>query len=150
MSNRLNKTDDVESGDQFVLWKANCGDYRGLSQSDLLSFLQDNLSFPSNSLATQYAAPNATGFNVLISNSSESSHLILTPIASYATGSITLPQSNNLKDKQELLVNSTQAVTTLTIMGNGAVLNGAPTSLSVNGYFRLKYDKVMNTWYRVG
>jgi hypothetical protein len=76
--------------------------------------------------------------------------LILTPVAGYAAGTITLPLSTNVVNKQEILVNCTQAVTTLTINGNGATVTGAPTTLAANAFFRLRYDGVTGTWYRVG
>jgi hypothetical protein len=54
-------------------------------------------------------------------------------------------------DKQEVLVNCTQQVTALTVNGNGAVaVTGEPASLGADDYFRLKYDAIMRTWYRVG
>jgi hypothetical protein len=78
-------------------------------------------------------------------------HLILTPLAGYAAGTITLPAKATLVDKQEVLVNCTQAVTTLTIGLNGATgAVGAPTTLAANAFFRLMYDAVTSNWYRVG
>ncbi|MNR16702.1 hypothetical protein D3C85_1333210 [compost metagenome] len=61
-----------------------------------------------------------------------------------------LPAVANIIDKQEVLVNCTQAVTTLTINGNGATVTGAPTTLAANAFFRLKYDQPSTVWYRVG
>jgi hypothetical protein len=113
--------------------------------------MQANLTFSDASLTTQYASPSATGFNVQITDGSASIHLILTPLAGYAAGTITLPAVGNVVDKQEVLVNCTQAVTTLTVAGNGAVaVTGEPSTLAANDFFRLKYDATMQTWYRVG
>jgi hypothetical protein len=47
-------------------------------------------------------------------------------------------------------VNTTQAVTALTVAGNGATVNGAPTTLAANGFFRIRFDAVLDVWYRVG
>ena len=44
----------------------------------------------------------------------------------------------------------TQAVTTLTVSGNGATVNGAPAALTANGFFRLRFDGVLGGWYRLG
>jgi len=97
---------------------------------------------------TQHQA--ATGFTVAITDDSDSTHLILTPVAGYAAGTITLPALGKLVDKQEVLVNCTQAVTTLTIGANGATaVTGAPTTLAANDFFKLKYDAQTSTWYRV-
>ena len=77
--------------------------------------------------------------------------MILTPLAGYATGTIVLPAVGNIVDKQEVIVNTTQAVTTLTVDGNGAVaVTGEPSGLAANDFFRLKYDLTVQTWYRVG
>jgi hypothetical protein len=101
---------------------------------------------------TQYAAPNATGFNVQVApqTNGASVWLLLTPLAGYAAGTITLPAVALCQHGQELLLNTTQSVTTLTVAGNGATVNGAPTTLAANAFFRLKFDGVLKVWYRVG
>jgi hypothetical protein len=53
-------------------------------------------------------------------------------------------------DGQQLLVSCTQAVTTLTVAGNGSTVNGAPATLAANAFFRLRFDGVFKAWYRVG
>jgi len=121
----------------------------------LQAYLQANLDFSNNGdYATQYSAPSATGFNVQVTDGVDNNtnvHLILSPLAGYAAGTITLQAKADLVDKQELLVNCTQAVTTLTINLNGATgAIGAPTTLAANAFFRLKYDAVTSNWYRVG
>lgn len=98
----------------------------------------------------QYESPTATGFNVQINDDNDDIHLILTPMAAYATGTITLPLNDNTIDQQEILINTTQAITSLTVDGNGATVIGEPMSLSANDFFLLKYDISSDTWYRVG
>ena len=45
----------------------------------------------------------------------------------------------------------TQAVTTLTVSANGATaVNGAPAALTANGFFRLRFDGIFQSWYRIG
>jgi hypothetical protein len=75
--------------------------------------------------------------------------LILTPLAAYAAGTITFPLSSAIADNQEILIFSTQAVTTLTLAGNGATIVGAATGISQNGAVRFKYNMLANTWYVV-
>lgn len=106
----------------------------------------------SASLTTQYAQPSATGFSVLITPPEDGASvwLLLTPLAGYAAGTLTLPAQALCVDGQELLVSSTQAVTTLTVAGNGSTVNGAPTTLAANAFFRLRFDGVFKAWYRVG
>ena len=37
-----------------------------------------------------------------------------------------------------------------TVAGNGSTVNGAPTTLAANSFFRLRFDGVFKAWYRVG
>jgi len=76
--------------------------------------------------------------------------LLLTPAATYAAGTIVLPEKTSCIDGQELMCTCTQIVTALTVSGNGATVNGAPTALAANGFFRLRFDAVFSAWYRVG
>lgn len=141
--NELTAIDTLAAGDAFPVFSNANGDARRVSLSVLLAYMQDNLAL--SRLTTQYAAPSATGFSVTMTTNT---HLILTPAAGYAAGTIVLPASPS--DRDEVLVNCTQAVTTLTVSGNGKTVTGAPTTLAANAFFRLKYDAVLGSWYRVG
>lgn len=150
----LTAMDSLSAGDSFAIGSANNGDDRKASASVLVTYLEDALDFsPSGAFInylTQYATPSAMGFSVQVTDADDNIHLILTPAAGYAVGTIVLPTSSNLIDKQEVIVNSTQPVTALTIDGNGATVSGEPTTLAANDFFRLKYDAAGNTWYRIG
>jgi len=148
---QLSSIDTLSTSDLLAVWAASNSDTRKASLSTLLTFLQENLTSPGDDM-TQYAAPAATGFNVAIAPSvnGQNVYLLLTPLAGYAAGTITLPLLANCVDGQTLLVNTTQAVTTLTVAGNGATVVGAPTTLAANAFFKLRYDGVFKTWYRVG
>lgn len=148
--NQLTRTDTVSAGDILAVFVQNDGDPRGAAISVLQEYLQENLNFQTEEFTTQYASPSSTGFSVSILDSSANVHLILTPTAGFADGTIVLPLRTNLVDKQEFLLNCTQAVTTLTINGNGATVTGAPTTLAADAFFRLKYDLNSNVWFRVG
>lgn len=148
MTTRPSRTSELDLGDLIVLYKGNDSDYRAISVPDFIKSINEQLK--SNKPTTQYASPNATGFNVLVESDFGDIHLIMTPLAAYASGTITLPNVQLLSDKQEVIVNTTQTVTALTINPNGATVIGAPTSLATNGFFKLSYDAVMKTWYRVG
>ena len=147
--NQLSAVDEVVSSDQVPIYSSENGDARKASMAVLLAFFKGQITANDDKL-TQYAAPSATGFTVTINNDSLSVWLILTPVAGYAAGTLTLPAVANCVDRQEVLVNTTQAVTALTIAGNGATVTGAPTTLAANAYFRLRFDAVTKTWYRVG
>jgi hypothetical protein len=147
--NQLTAVSAVAAGDNFPLYSSSNGDARRVSASVLKSYMQDGFDVATEKV-TQYAAPSATGFSVAITDGSDSIWLILTPVAGYAAGTIVLPALANCVDKQEVLVNCTQSVTTLTVSGNGSTVTGAPTTLAANAFFRLRFDDVVNVWYRVG
>ena len=146
--NQLSSVDSLQAGDLFAIFDVSNTDARKASLSLLTEYLQANLTHPS--FTTQRSAPSSTGFSVQITDGSDSIHLILTPVAGYADGEIVLPAVANSVDKQEILVNSTQAVTTLVVDGNGATVTGEPSTLAANAFFRLKFDSVVSTWYRIG
>ena len=140
---QLSEADALALGDVFPAYIYEEGDTRKVSINTLLAFLEENLS--RGTLSTRYSAPSATGFSI---NAESNTHLILTPAAGYAAGTIVLPATPT--DRDEFLCNCTQSLTTLTINGNGKTVTGAPTTLAANAFFRLKYDGVSSVWYRVG
>lgn len=152
--NQLNSVSSLTGGDNFAVGSSANGDDRRAALSTLVTYLQGALSIV-DALAfaeyqTQYAAPSATGQTIQVTDTDDNIHLIITPVAGYAAMTITLPTSTNLVDKQDFLCNITQNVTTLTVAGNGATVVGAPTTITANDFFRLKYDLAGTTWYRVG
>jgi hypothetical protein len=140
---QLSRADAFNDGDLMPIYSQEDGDARALPRSVLLEMLEANLS--RGTLSTRYSAPSATGFSV---NAESNTHLILTPLAGYAAGTIVLPSAPT--DRDEFLCNCTQSVSTLTVNGNGKTVTGAPTALTANAFFRLKYDGVLSTWYCVG
>lgn len=147
--NQLSAVDQVQPGDQIPVYSTSNGDARKASLSLLKSFFQEGITAADDKVS-QYSAPSATGFSVQIDDGPDSVWLILTPTGGFAAGTIVLPAVSNCVDRQEVLVNCTQAVTTLTVSGNGATVTGAPTTLAANSFFRLRFDDITNTWYRVG
>lgn len=147
--NQLAAVDQVQSGDQVPIYSAANGDARKASLSLLKAFFQEGTTAADDKI-TQYAAPSATAFSIQVNNDADSVWLVLTPTAGFAAGTLVLPTVANCVDRQEVLVNCTQAVTTLTVSGNGATVTGAPTTLTANGFFRLRFDAITDTWYRVG
>lgn len=148
--NKLTGIDEVQAGDQLAVFVNNDGQARKAAMSVIQDFMQDNLTFGVSSFTTQYASPSSTGFSVQITDDTDDTHLILTPTATFATGTIVLPTNTVAVDKQQVLVNSTQEVTTLTIDGNGATVTGEPSTLAANDFFTLKFDKPTEVWFRVG
>jgi hypothetical protein len=150
--NNLSRVSALATSDLVALFSGALGNDAAATLGSLLTFLQSQLS-AAGVLVTQYAAPNLTGFTVLVAppTAGQSVFLLLTPTAGFAAGTLTLPQQATLADGQELLVTTTQAVTALTIGANGATaVNGAPTTLAANAFFRLRYDAIAKSWYRAG
>ncbi len=143
-----NQVDVLTASDTIQVRPSQYGDSRTASMTAVAAFVQSTITTSDNK-TTQYAAPSATGFSVSIGGSGASVWLVLTPLATYATGTIVLPAVATVVDKQELLVNTTQIVTALTITPNGATVTGAPTTLAANAFFTLRFEAVTKTWYRV-
>jgi hypothetical protein len=145
---RLTRAADLSSSDLVALFSASLGGDAAATLATLVTWLQAQLT-ADTALTTQYSAPSATGFSVTVSPpvTGGSVWLLLTPVAGYAAGTVVLPATP--VDGQEVAVSCTQAVTTLTVSGNGSTLNGAPATLAANGFFRLRYDGVLKAWYRI-
>jgi hypothetical protein len=146
--NQLSAVDAVASSDQVPIYSNGNGDARKASMSVIKAYVLAD-STVADDKVTQYASPSATGFTVTVNNTSSSVWLILTPLAGYAAGTITLPAVANCVDRQEVMVNTTQAINTLTIDANGATIIGEPTEMTSTGYFKLRFDAVMKVWYTV-
>lgn len=147
--NQLNAVDTPSGSDLLPIYSQSNGDARKLSLSNFLTWLRGQLTVADDKV-TQYAAPSSTGFTVTLEDGSDSLWLVLTPTGTMAAGTIKLPAVTNAVDKQEILVNTTQDVTTLTLDANGGTITGGPATLAANGFFRLRFDAVTDTWYRVG
>ena len=150
--NQLTTVDEVAAGDLLPIFSQAQGGTRSASLTVIAALLQTLVS-TAGTLETQYSAPAATGFSVTINPTTDggSVHLLLTPVAGYAAGTIVLPAVAECEDGQEVVVNSTQAITTLTVSGNGATaVNGAPTTMAANAFFRLRFDGIFQSWYRIG
>lgn len=148
---QLSRADSISLSDLLIFWSSvNC-DTRAGSVSLLLNLLQENLTASGDDM-TQYAAPNATGFSVSISPvvDGQNVYLLLTPTGAFAAGTLVLPPVANCVDGQTFLMNTTQAVTALTLNGNGATVVGGPTTLAANAFFKLRFDGIFKNWYRVG
>lgn len=75
----------------------------------------------------------------------------ITLSAGAPAGTIILPGVDDRAHGQEVLVTCTQAVAALTVNGNGATaVYGAPAALAANGFFRLRFDLIAQSWYRIG
>ena len=147
MNKRLSNTDRIGPCDSVVIWSGDNGDFRGLPIDVLKEAIKEKSS--QSALLIQHFNPNAN-FTLDIENHEVGTYLILNPSVSITTGSIKLPERYTVTDGQVLLVACAQQVNNLSVDGNNALVIGAPNALAANGFFKLKYDKLSNTWYRVG
>ena len=142
-------TGPIAAGDLIPVSPVSAQDDQACTAAQLLAYIQTNLT-SSLGFAQQFAAPSATAFNVAVTQLSATPNtwLILTPTGAFAAGTVTLPA--NPVDGQRAVVNCTQAVTTLTVSGNGRTVTGAPTTLAANAFFEMRYSATLNAWYRTG
>lgn len=145
--NQLPLLDTVSSGDQLPVYSPNNGDARRLSISALLSFFQQNFASPA--LATNVYTP-GTGFNLSVPTPVDQQWMLLQPAGTLATGTITLPLNTQTPDGAEVLVTTTQQITSFALALNGASLAyGVPTTLASEDFFRVRYVSATNSWYRI-
>lgn len=144
--NQLTAVDTVTASDLIPIWSSTVGDARKASAATLKTYLTGGVSV-NDGLITQTASPAATAFNISVTVAG--TWLILTPVAVYATGTITLPFYSGVQGGQIVQVNCSQAVTALTVAGNGASVIGAPTALTANSFFTMRYRADTQAWYRV-
>ena len=147
--NQLNSVGTASGSDLLPLWSQADGATRKISFTNFLAWINGQGTVTQDNKISQYSAP-LTGATVAMNTSGSSVWLILTPAGTLSTLTIQLPLNTGVEDKTELLVNATQAVTTLTLDANGGSVVGGPASLAANDYFRLRFDTVLQTWYRVG
>ena len=138
--NNLIRATELATGTLFPVW--NDSDTQAAPLSLLLAWMQDNLTFTAAKPVQQFAAP-ATGETVVVATGD--TWLLLTPAGTLATLTVTLPTAT---DGQIVRVTSSQILTALTV--SGGTVNGAPTSMTANGYFTMAYSATLNVWQRIG
>lgn len=144
--NNLSTVTTVTSGDLVPIYSQSNGDARAASMSTILGYVEDNFASPDFSTVT--AAP-TSGFTETLDAATTGIWLILSPAGTLASGTIVLPGPTDCFDGQTVIVTSSQAITSLTVNGNGGTVNGAPTSLAANGFFQLRYYALTTTWWCV-
>lgn len=146
---KLSQYSELVESDQIPINSLDAGGDVRVALSVLAAFIQTLLTVPTE-FQHQYSAPSASGFSVTVdpAEDGDNVYLILRPAAGYAAGTIVLPAGI---DGQEVLVKCSQAVTTLTMSTvDGRAINGDPTTLAADAYFRMRFDGVALCWDRVG
>jgi hypothetical protein len=110
--NQLPLLTEASSGDQLPVYTPQNGDTRRLPLNTLLEFFTDNFTSPI--LVPNLYAPLA-GFSLDVPQPIASQWMILQPVSTLASGTITLPLNTTTPDGTEVLITSTQIITTLTL-----------------------------------
>ena len=135
-------------GDQLAVYTPNNGDARRMSLNTLLAFFQQQFAAPT--LATNVYTP-GNGFNVAVPTPvADQQWMLIQPAGTLALGTITLPLNTQTPDGTEVLVTTTQQITGFTLALNGATAAyGAPSTLSAEDFFRMRFVQSTNSWYRI-
>jgi len=141
--NQLSSMDTLSGGDLLAVWAQNNGDTRKAAMSLVASYVTGTIELPVDISRSQYSAPSATGFTVVVS--SPNTWLVLSPTNAFAAGTIVLPAG--VPDLSMVSIVTTQAITALTVSTSGAAIVGAPTTAAANTAFTMRYDAVTNSWY---
>jgi hypothetical protein len=146
--NQLPLLSDPNSGDQIPVYSPNNGDARRMPLSALLTYFQQQFASPT--LATNIYTP-GTGFNIATPTPvSQQQWILLQPAGTLATGTVTLPVNTSTPDGTEILITTTQQITTFTLALNGAAAAyGDPTTLAAEDRFRMRFYQATNSWYRI-
>lgn len=148
----LSRASALSGGDLVALFSAAAGLDSAATLSTLAEWVRAQDTPVVNGFATQYAAPSASDFTVAVTppSAGASVHVLMTPGAAYAAGAVAMPAASACVQGQEVLVTTSQAVTSFIVAGNGATVSGGPTTLAANAFFRLRFDAVLTAWLRVG
>lgn len=144
--NQLPTVTSLSGGDQFAVYNTGNGDARKVSASALAAYVN---GLESSDYITQYSSP-LTGFVLPVEAAPAKTFVVLTPAGTLATGTLVLPLASGMTNRAEITVVTTEAITALSFTLNGATaIYGEPTTLAAEGYFTLKYDAGLNSWFRV-
>jgi hypothetical protein len=146
--NQLPTISQISGGDQIPVYVPNNGDARKVSITQLLQYFQQTFAAPT--VATNLFTP-GTGFNITVPTPvSEQQWMIIQPAGTLAAGTVTLPLNTGVPDGTEVLITTTQIITTFTLALNGASnAYGAPTTLAANEFFTMRFYQATNSWYRI-
>ncbi len=145
--NQLPTITTLSGGDQLPVYATSNGDARKASITTLVDYFQKTFADPNYTVVIN--APTNSGFNIALAASSQSIWLIMNPTGTFAAGSVTLPPVADCYDGQEIIMISTQTISTLTTNGNGGTLVGVPASLGAGSSFTIRFNELQSTWYTI-
>jgi hypothetical protein len=137
----------VSSGDQLPIYSPNNGDARRVSIGALLDYFEQTFASPTT--ATNIYTP-GTGFNIAVPTPTGPQWILIQPAGTLATGTVTLPLNTITPDGTEVLITTTQQITTFTLAANGAShVYGDPSTLAAEDFFKMRFVQSTNSWYRI-
>jgi hypothetical protein len=145
---QLSSISQVSGGDLLPVYVSNNGDARKVSITQLLQYFQQ--TFASPTMATSIFTP-GTGFNVTVPTPvSQQQWMLIQPAGTLAAGTVTLPLNTQTPDGTEVLITTTQQITSFTLALNGASnVYGEPTTLAAEDFFRVRFVQATNSWYTI-
>jgi hypothetical protein len=146
--NQLSGVSQVSGGDLLPVYVSNNGDARKVSITQLLQYFQQ--VFASPTVAVNLFVP-GSGFNITVPTPvAEQQWMLLQPAGTLASGTITLPLNTGVPDGTQVLITTTQQITSLTLALNGAsAIYGSVTSLAAGTATTLRFYQATNSWYQI-
>lgn len=152
--NQLNAAMSVQLTDSLPVFVSGSQTTRRVTVAQFLELFASTQTATVQETSNQYASPGANNFivDVYQPNAGPSDvHLILTPLTTFAAGTVNMPPAATALDGQQVTITTTQAITAFTIGTNGALsLFGAPTTLAVNDSVTMAFDSFSSSWFMVG
>lgn len=150
MTKRLNTADSLMMGDQLVMYRGNCTDFRALPFDILVKEILDLIPKPDfKTPELQRFNPN-DNFTVDVDKNEVGTYLVINPSIAIDSGWINLPSVDIETDGYEVIVSCSEQINNLTIDGGDKAVIGEPNAINATGFFKMKYDDLSHTWYRVG
>lgn len=144
---QLSAVTSLSSGDNIVIQSAANNDARKASLSVLQAFIEANFASPE--FETVISAPSIDGFNLQLAASTSSIWAIINNVNSYLAATLTLPPVADCFDGQQIIATFDNSINVLTVAGNGATVNGAPSVVGDGGFFALRFNALQSEWYCV-
>lgn len=140
----INRTNEIQGSDNFVMLRANGNQYLAVSQPVFLNWLLEQ-GYIQKVLTAQYASPVIEDFTVLVKQTN--TRLIITPITAFDDMTIELPTGT---EQSTVVITCSQQITNLTVTAPAGVsVQGAPASLGAGAFCTFMYDAINSQWLRV-
>lgn len=148
--NELSRSATLADADLVPIWQDANGDTRAVTAETIKAYVSGQTAGAPTGYTRIVSSPAVSPFEIDIPAATGDIWLIISPSEPMAQGTVNLPAAESCVNGQEITISATFPVTSLTLDGNTAGILGEPTALSADGYFRLRFDESLETWFRVG